>query len=162
MLPKQVSSRVLGSVLICKRLPRDDKTNSENQCHAAQCIVIPPFGRAACGNNERRDEVPALRGDEQSEQNPEAAPFPFLQRTPGKGDNGDIQTDDPKPGQEEVELGMRRPGRIADVTGQSVQVTQDLYNRGQGNKTGGVLEVQGRNISRKVGFMNMWSGSTCS
>lgn len=153
---------VLGRVLIGKRLPHNDETHSENQCHGAQCIVIPPFGRATCGNNERRDEVASLSRNEQNEQNPKAALLPFLQWTPDQGDHGNVKSNQPNPSQNVMELGVIRPARLIKMPRQCIGITKDLKDASQGNKTGGVLEVYGKNISRKVGFMNMWSGSTCS
>ena len=162
MLPRQASSMVLRWLLIGKRLPGNAETHGENQCHGAQCIVIPPFGRAACGNNERRDEVASLSRNEQNEQNPKAAFLSFLQWAPDQGDNGNVKSNQPNPSQNVMELGVIRPTRLIKMPRQCVGITKDLKDTSQGNKPGGVPEVYGRNISRKVGFMNMWSGSTCS
>jgi hypothetical protein len=97
----------------------------------------------------------SLRGNEQDQQKPKTAPLPFLQGTPDQGQDGNIETHDPNPRQDVVELSMARPGRVAIVTGEGIQITQHLRNTRNADQAGGVLQVHGRKISLKVRLTNI-------
>src|SRR5215216_5877211 len=138
----------LHRVWIGMLLPCNSKSNDENQCHGTQCIVIPPFGRATCGNDERCYKVTALSQNEQNEQKPKAAIVPFLQRTPDKSKDGNVKPDQPDPSQNMMELGVIRPAWLIKMPRQCVSITQDLNDRGQGNEAGRVFHF--KNISSRV------------